>query len=772
MTNGPNHGLLPHHQAAPAPMWYQPMPAAPYAMPPEADGWDLLRRIWRRKGLVLAITVLVVALAAAVVVAMPSRYTADTRVLVGVQDPNVLNVQSVLKAISPDDSTIRSEAYIVASRSMAREVAYRLALDTSPQFNPDLAPEPTWLDLLHPGYLLATVKGGVDYVASAIGLTDEGDAPSARGATETEDEHQRYIRQTIESRLLDGLTVEPLNRSHVLNISAEFEDPALSARIANSFARVYVERQLVEKRKANLKANQWLKAQVADLQAKVSESERAVETYRQKHDLLSTRSETLIGQQLAALNQALIAAEKSRTEAQANLEQAKGLADGSLDVENLPGVLQSPLILMLRGKQADLAREAADLAAKYTAKHPKRRHIQAQLRDLDSKIGAEITRIRGGLRHQLQIATEQRDRVASQLESLKARMGTANEEQVKLRQLERQADADRNMLEQLLQRTAETSHQDDLLKPDAEIISHAAVPVSPSFPPDKLIIVVAVLGGLGLGVLIALLVEKLDQTFRTSEEIEEYTGLTTLAVLPQVKRGRSRPLTHVIDNPNSVYANAVRMLTARLSFDRGSKQLPSIVMFTSTVPGEGKSHTSCSLAQSAALDGKKAVLVDLDWRQPTQHLNFDQMNDVGMLDILRDEASLEQALYHDPESGADVLFAGRNRGRETLSVSLERLRLVLQRLATQYDLVVLDTPPLVVTPEMQFLAQIADTVVFNVRWGSTTRQAVTSELKKLLQAGADMAGVVLSQVDLSQYNKYSYDDGGYLRHRHLVREAY
>jgi len=761
--------LLPGYDAPPSPAWYQPGMQTSAHLDNESEGWDLLRRLWRRKGLIAGITMGAAAVGITCVVLMTPRYTAEARVLIGVQEPKVLNIQSVLDAIAPNDDTVRSEAYIIASRSTASEVAYRLALDTSPVFNPNLAPEPTWLEKLHPGYLLSLVKAKLAEVKDVF-ITPPDDAGPETGPPDQEAENA-YVRQTIENRLLYGLEVEPLNRSHVLRIGAEFEDPVLAADIANAFARVYVERRLVAKKKANNQANTWLQSQIAGLQGKVAEAERAVETYRRSNGLLSTRSETLVAQQLAALNQELMAAEKTRTEARANLEQAQNLAKQGGKADDLPAVLQSPMILLLRGKQADMEREAADLAAKYTEKHPKRRAIRAQINDVNAKVRAEIKRIVGGLRNALRIATDRYNQVSTQLDDLKSRMGSANDKQVRLRQLERQAEAERNMLEQLLQRSTETTHQADLVQPGAEIISAAAVPNFPSFPPGKVIVVVAILAGLGCGVLIALLVERLDQTFRTSETIEEYTGLNTLAVLPRIKDRRSGPLDHVLTKPDSAYTNAIRMLGAQLTVGHRAGGPPGIVMFTSAVPGEGKSHTSCSFAQLMASEGRDVVLVDLDWRQPTQHLNFGSANRIGVLDVLHGKSSIEDALYRDERSNVAVMFAGRSAGAGGVTVSLDRLRLLLQHLSTRHDLVVLDTPPLIVTPEMLFLSQLADTVVFTVRWGSTTRRAVTSELKHLMRAGANISGVALSQVDLRQYNKYSYDDGGYLRHHFLVHDA-
>lgn len=736
---------------------------------PEPGGWEVLRQLWRRKLLIAGVTVVMAGVAIAAVTLMSPRYTAEARVLLGVQDRKVTNVQSVLEGLVPNDSNIRSEAFLISSRSMARQVGYRLALDKSPEFNPFLAPEPTWTDKLHPGYMIAAAKDWIldrkeELFGDEVPESEPVDQKSAAA------DRDAYMWKTIENKLLYRVEATPLNRSHVVSITAEFNDPILSAEVANAFARVYVERQRIEKQNAADQANAWLNNQIEELQAKVINAERAVETYRREHDLYSTKSDTVIGQQLAALNQELIAAERNKVQAESKLKEAESLTKQDSGFDNLPAVLQSPLIVNLRGRQAELEGQAADLSSRYTSKHPEMRNIRAQIADINDKINAEIDRIAASLRNEVRIANNQYDSIKARLADLKSEMGSSNTEQIKLHQLEREADASRNMLESLLQRSKETANQGELSRSNAEIISMAAPPNGPSFPPSMLIVLVAVMGGLGTGMLIALMVERLDQTFRTSDEIEEFTGLPTLAVVPTIKKAWPQRMDHVVRQPNTVYTNAIRSLAAHLAFGNAQGRLPQVVMFTSAVPGEGKSHTSCSFAQLLANDGASVVLVDADWRQPTQHTNFGQRRRAGVLELLQGKARVEDVIYRDAKSGVDVLFAGKSQDVSSVSVSLTRFQQLIHGLTMKYDTVVLDTSPLAVTPEMLHLAQISDSVVFNVKWGSTPRRVVTNELKHLMRTGAKVEGIALSQVNLDKYHQYSYDDGGYLPQRYLIQD--
>lgn len=777
------HGL-PYDRAsgpypAQPPIWPDTFPHhAAMAAEGGGDGWDAVRKVWRRKWLVLGITAVAIAAGGVATMAMTPRYTAEARILIGTRDPNVANIPAVLKGLVPNSSTVSSEAYVIGSRKMAHRVGYQLALDESPLFNPALRPPPSWLEKLSPGYLLGELKhevgGFVDSAKSMLGLggddaTRNGGGQPPTSAAQQSAQRQQRLWDGIEGKLLSNLDVQPLARSNVLSIQAQSTEPKMASRVANAFAQQYVDQQLAKRREATSEANDWLKKRIADLRGKVQESERAVEQYRQKHDLYATKNDTVIGQQLAALNEELSKSENAVADAQAKLAEAKSQTNAEAD--SLPAVLQSPLIVQLRAKQAELESRKADLASSYTPKHPKMRNINAQIKDINAKISAEIQRIIGGLKNQLNIAKDQHQRIVARMKKLKAQVGQSNEESVKLRQLEREAQADRDMLQSLLKRSKETSGQGSLLTPNVEILSNAAVPRWPSFPPSKLIMLLAGLIGVGFGVLLALLIEKLDQTFRTSDEIEEYTGLPTLAVVPKVARRGSGRLDHVVRNPHSIYTNAVRMMSTLLSHDRDPRTLAGLVVVTSAVAGEGKSHTSCSLAQVLAAEGRRVALLDFDWRQPTQHQLFGRKRAAGVIELLCGSRSAEDVVHHDNPSGVDVLFAGDVNLMRGRTLPLERLQLLLHTLAQHYDVIVLDTSPTLLTPEVLYLARFADHVVMNVKWGSTTRRAVTTEIKKILRAGGRVSGVVLSQVDLDRYNKYSYADGGYLRHGYLIHDA-
>lgn len=724
---------------------------------PRGGGWDAVRKVWRRKWLVAAIAAGFMVAGAIATTFMTPKYTAQARVLIGVQAPQVTEIESVLKGLSANSETVQSEAYVITSRGIAERVARRLALDQDPEFNPSLRDDGgSWLGSLHLSRLF-----NLSAILDWLGLGDSGtlkrpDAPSALDRDAPSAEERFWER--IVSRVLGRVDAVPFHRSHVVAIETQSENPLTAARLANTFSDVYIQQQLIRKTEATEKANEWLQARIGELRQKVEESERAVESHRRRHGLYETRSDTVVAQQLAELNRELIAAQNAKAEAESRLEQAESQVTNVNSTQSLPAVLQSPLIHTLRSQQSTLQQKVAELSAIYTAKHPKRRDIQAQIGVLDDKIRAEAERIVDGLRHQQTIAEDRYRRVLERMDELKSQMGAANEETVRLRQLEREAEADRNLLAELLQRSKETAGQAEILVPDAAVISRANVPLSPSFPPRNLIVLVTVFAGLGCGVLLALLIENLDQTFRGGEEVEEHTGLPLLALVPSL-RPRGQPLIRTLRNPHSPFTGALQRLSARLAIDESASREDSrCLMFTSAVPGEGKSHTAMAFAQVQALNGHRTVVLDLDWKRPSLHRILSQPNRAGLAELLRGEVSPEEAVFRDRDTGLHAIFAGDVNLVRRSAVSFERLHLLLNTLSHHYDVVVLDTSPASAAPEVLHLSRLAQETVFVVKWASTPRRTVANELKSLLQMNARVPGIVLAQVNPRRYRRYDYGE--------------
>lgn len=746
----PSYGPVPAHPMAGYPM----PPFVPQRIP--EDSVELLRKLWRRKWLIAAVILGSLLCAVVIVKSMTPLYTATSRVMLGTQEHRYAKIDAVLQGLAVNLETMQSEGFVVQSRGVAEQVVRRLGLEEMPEFNPKLRPVPLWRQYL---------DGVKDGIKGFLQSDEEAAADKERDEFRlTEAEKQRLEFDLVIDVLLSKVEATQLNRSHVLEIAVEAEHPVLAARIANTFANVYTEQQMIKKVKATENANAWLDERIAEFQSRVEQAERKVEDYRRQHGLYETKSDNIVAQQLAELNTQVITADAERAAVQARLAQAKRGLNNPDATSSLPAVLQSPLIQMLRQKQVELNREAAEMSSMYGKKHPRMADIRAQMADLRGQIKAEIGKIVEGLSHEAAAADGRYQSLVKNMENLQTRMGSRNVTAVKLHELERHAEASRNLLTGFLERSREIEAQKDLHQADAEVLSIASVPRSVSFPPAMLIFAIALIGGSGLGILSVMLMEGLDRTFRVREDIEQATGLPTLALVPATGHGRDA-VKSVLRDSTSPVAESLRALYARLVLSPSGEQPSKVVMFASAAPNEGKSQIAASISHLAAIAGLRVVILDCDWQRPTQHRLFRQSPKPGLADLLSGNVTPEEAVYEDPKTGVHVLFAGDTSLMRNELLRFYRLPLLLTTLSKHYDLIVLDTPPVLAGSEVVHLAKRVDSIAFVVRWGRTPRQQAMSGINQIIDAGGNVAGTVLSQVDPKRYRDYDYGDMHYMYHR-------
>jgi polysaccharide biosynthesis transport protein len=228
-----------------------------------------------------------------------------------------------------------------------------------------------------------------------------------------------------------------------------------------------------------------------------------------------------------------------------------------------------------------------------------------------------------------------------------------------------------------------------------------------------------------------------------------------------VRKGRSaRPHELAVTKPGSIYGEAVRTIrTALLLSD--SERPPVTLLVTSSVPNEGKTSTALSIACQSAKTGQRCIVLDCDLRQSAIHTHFGVPNQIGLADYLVGKARLEEVIEIDPISGAHFIPAGARAPNPIELLGSAQMRRLIKALSQAYDLVVMDTPPVLAVSDALVMVRHVDATVFLIRWEKTRRQAAVSGLKLALEAGAHLAGVVLSQVDVKRHAQYDYADSGY-----------
>lgn len=713
---------------------------------------DLLRLLWRRRGLIIGTVALGVTLALAILFAVTPSYTGSTQILIDTKEPRIANsLEEVLSDTSPDKDALNSEIAILQSWNLAEKIVSDYQLTRDPEFNDALQP-PNALQLA-----VRAVRGFIMSLLPSDLLPKPGSG---------EDETTMEFNDTVDA-FLDNIGVAMVGQSRVIQVDFVSEDPMKAAKLANAIADAYLLTNLEAKYDATRRANQWLSSKLDDIRQKVSESDKAVEVYRQRAGLLrtATNGSTLISQQVTDLNANLIAARADRAAAEARLQQVKQAIQTADGAETLADVLGSPIILELVRQETEVKRRLAELAEQLGDRHPRLISARSELSDVQAKMRSEVNKIVKKLENEAAIARARESSLQQSLTQLEGKLGQANAAEVQLRSLEQDADANKATLQEFLSRFSDLSAQSDLSAHDisARVIARATPADKPSSPRKVLVLAIVLVMTTAAGVLLAFVLETLDQGFRSGDQVEEATGVRTLGLVPTLSgnvRRTGGPVNYIVANPSSMFAESIRSVYTSILISY-SRPAPRTVMLTSSQPKEGKSTICACLARMCAISGKKTIVIEGDLRRPSIHKLMSVPQGPGLVEYYRGEATLEQVMHKDEATGAYVVPAGKLAIDPVKVLGSPQVRQLLTTLAQQFDLVVVDTPPLMAVADARIVAPEVDTTVFVARWGRTNREVVRLGLKTLLETGANLSGVVLSRVDAKRHAQYGFGDSGY-----------
>jgi capsular exopolysaccharide synthesis family protein len=583
----------------------------------------------------------------------------------------------------------------------------------------------------------------------------------------TEDDTQNDQTTATINQFLNNLRIDNSGQSYGITVSFVSEDPKKAAQITNAIIDQYLVSQLEAKYDAMRRANGWLSERVEDLRKQVEESDRAVQAYREKADLVQARGQTISAQQLSELNTQLVVARTDLAAAEARLRGMRDLVRSG-KISSAPEVLQSGYIQTLKQQEATLARQLAELTTRYGERHPQIITIKAQLRDVRGKIEGEVQQVVNSLESEVSVL---RTRVASMeqnLQSAKASADQLERGEVKLADLQREADANRAIYQDFLARFKETSNQVQIQQADARIVSRAREPVAPTYPRSVLVLLAAVVGGTLIGLVAVILAEQFDTRLRTTDQVEQISGENVIGVVPEVRKGLKGTLPHefLVQQPESAYSESLRSILASLQVYNQTSTSP-VFLVTSALPEDGKTTLVLSLGIAAALSGRRAVVVDADLRRHSLSTLAGISPDAGLTEYLKSSVPLSEIVY-EHTSGVNIvpIRTPRKAGpewsfAEKKLLSSDRMRNLLDVLSRQFDLVIIDSPPVNVLADASMLASAAKATLFVVRWGRSTGESLQTAVQQLRRAGATLAGVVLARVDLRRHRGYGYRDQAY-----------
>ncbi len=710
--------------------------------------------LWRRKWIIFNVALITIVMSAIVVFQLTPRYTAKAMLAIETRQNRVVDLEAVMSGLGTDQAAIKTEIDVLQSRRLVGKLVDDVNLVNDPEFNAELREGRGFLQAINPFTYLPD-----EWSAAIFGR---------RKAEQSPEEAAQATRARVVDQLLSQMTVANPPRSYTLEVAVESADPKKAAKIANGLANLYLTDQLEVKFEATERANEWLNERVFELREKVRLAEQEAQQFREENQLIQTQSAGLVNdQQLAQLNTQLVTARTDLARIEARERQIEqNIVDGTVEESGLLEVVQSPLIQRLKEQESEVRRRRAELATRYGPKHPRMMNVEAELADVRTKISLEIDKIVAGIRGEAEVAAIRVTTLEQNLEALKQESFKNSRAQVRMRELDREAEANRLLLQTFLTRFKETSSSDGMQQADARIISKADVPVYASFPKKRIIMVVAAVIGLGAGVALAFLMESLDNGYRSPEHLKQDLNLRPLGMIPLVGKAvlqSGGPEKYIISKPSSSFAEAHRSIHASLMFSGAGGATPKVLAVTSSIPGEGKSTATLCLAHILGRTGLKILVVEADMRRPVlrKRLGLEKGSFVSLNDVLsREPIPAGLSIYADDVSGIHVLWTDKEENPQKRFAAPE-FQSFLSEARKQYDLVLIDTPPIMAVSDAMIIAKYAESIMFVVQWASTAKGIVKTAVKQLQQTGVPLAGAVLTQVDVKRHRGYGYGDQGY-----------
>lgn len=627
---------------------------------------------------ILVVSLSVTAVAFMLASMATKHYKAETRILIETRESVFTRPVPGSQDDAPllDEQGVMSQVEVIASTDILKQVAQKLDLAARPEFEAD-----------------ASVSM-LDRVLIIVGLkSDPIDIPA----------DERVLKAFREK-----LAVYRIERSRVIVVEFSSEDPRLAAEVPNAIADAYIALQRDAKLQSNTDATAWLEPEIAALGTKVKQAEGKVADFRAKSDLLvGNNNSALATQQLSELSTELSRVRANRASAEATARSFREALQNGASIEALPGVLASGLVQRLQESRVQLQADIADLSATLLDNHPRLKSLRSQLADLDRQIAEEARKVLRGLETEAETAQLREQELAQSVNRLKAESARVGEEEVELRALEREAAAQRELLESYLARYREAASRKEgnYVPADARVFSRASIPTEPYFPKIVPVTIAAFVASLLLMVIATLLAELFSgramrpAVRREVEPVEQIAMPVPSAPAAPIEAPApveaSQPLPPFPTAEKEPVDPRLAAITDELSIERAAERLiaggAARALFVSPEGDEGAA-VAVLVAREAADAGMRVLLLDLTASGAASRPMLDRLSLPGITDLLCAEAQFADVIHGDLYSDCHVIPVGTANAARAMRAA-DRLPIILESLNTAYDLVLVECGP-------------------------------------------------------------------------------
>jgi len=706
----------------------------------------IVRRQWR---VVAAVTFISIILGCGYIVTAVPRYTATASILIGGSTDGLVNRLSMDQVAADDDATILSQIEILKSDTIGLAVVDKLTLWRNNEF------------MASSGGPLATIRGAFNILLNI---------PSMFVSKQLEVNDDDQARRDALLVLQNSMTITRVGKSYVLDVSFTSPSRVMSATVANAISDIYITDKLEAKYEATRTASAWLLERIDELKQKALESDLAVQQYRASNNLLATGNGLISDQQLAQLNSALIVAQAETAKAQAKFDHIQQIIQSGQSDAIVPEVLESSVSNELRQKYLAASKLEADISSRLGPDHVRAVRLREEMAEYRRLMFEELNRISESYKNELDVAQSREKSLRDSVDKAKTESASAGESGVQLRELERGADAYKNLYQTFLQRYQEAIQQQSFPITEARIITRPVKPQKPSYPRKLMVLALFAVFGAAGGSCAAGIRELRDRFFRTGEQIRDEVNLEYLGSLPLLEeklvdqpeltskrklRKSSALASYATDHPLSVFAETLRSAKMAVDFRKSGGQ-GRVVGLLSTLPGEGKSTVAINLAELVASQGARVLLVDCDFRNPGATKAIAAHAEIGLLEVMLAGQKLQDAVLLSETTGMAFLpVVVRHRVPHSSDLlSSQVMRGILDEARSRFDYVILDLPPLAPVVDARGMEHLVDDFIFVVEWGKISRRIVSTTLARDEDIRAKCVGAILNKVDTKKMKLY------------------
>lgn len=760
--------------------------------------------IYKRLPLILALAIVITSVVAFYMYRQPSMYEAQTTMIIEPPKQKMQQKESININFGGDANYINTQLRLLQNPDLMRDVVVRLGLHRDPNLfaNQNKGVMTTLRSLF------SSDKSKTEKESSLPVLTENTDSPTTTGKVVlTPEESERA--NNYAGTFLGGLRVEPEDRTNLVRVSVQSTNPDLAAKVADMTAKMFIENDAERETSGAKQQYEELSKSIDDLKSTIAvqEMDYIKEMQASNIPLREGKGNDFNAERLQTISTNLLAAEDDRRKIQAQYEAAVKSSDGKGGI--LSQVPNNPAILAAREqnlkRQADLEKRVEDLDKKikeaqeerqkllvnYTEEYPKVKQVTAQInelenqkvnlqRDVTQKIETEGSKliknaereVVTGLQAQYQAAQRRELQLKADYEKERSSANISGVAETRLTTLKREIETNRGLLDTYTQRQKEQELVISSGRPDNLKISTAAIkPTEPIGPQRNRNIIVAFLVSLAAGIGLAFLLDYLDDSIRTSDDVGRHLGLPTLALIPHqatnekrkllpAKNGTAAPATALIalEDTRSAMAEAYRHLRTSLLFSSAGKP-PQTILVTSSQPSEGKTTTAINTAITLAQSGAEVVIIDCDLRRPRLHNHFDLENTAGLTNYLSGEKNTDLLMKSCPGlPKLKIVTSGPIPPNPAELLSSQEMKNLLQFLKGNFKHVIIDSPPAISFTDAAILSTLVDGVVLVAMAGKSSIHLMRRFKQRLANIGARIYGVVLNGIksDSVEYGYYGY----------------